>query len=78
MHETVTNEGGVELEYVWQQHLALGAPLLGPTARLDMPAATGVTETEAEPFQHGRLAGETPVDQHRLLSAGLGRERPRL
>lgn len=60
--ERVTNEGGVELEYAWQQHLTLGRPVLGPSARLDLPASRGVTETAAEPFQHGRLADEESFD----------------
>ena len=60
--ERVTNKGGVELEYAWQQHLTLGRPLVGKTARLDLPASTGVTESTGEPFQHGRLAGEETFD----------------
>lgn len=60
--ERVTNEGGVELEYVWQQHVALGGPLLGPNARLDVPAETGVTEREAPAFENGRLAYDETFD----------------
>jgi galactose mutarotase-like enzyme len=62
VRESVTNEGGVELEYIWQQHVALGRPLLGPAARLDVPARTGVTEAEAPAFETGRLAGEEPFE----------------
>lgn len=58
--EAVTNLGEVELEYIWQQHVALGPPLLGPGARLDIPAETGITEAESSTFENGRLAfGET-------------------
>jgi hypothetical protein len=60
IEESVTNLGGVELGYIWQQHVALGPPLLGPAARLDLPAATGVVEPESSTFENGRLAyGET-------------------
>jgi hypothetical protein len=62
INESVTNEGGVEREYVWQQHIALGRPLLGPGARLDVPARRGVTETADAPFQNGRLADTETFD----------------
>lgn len=55
--ESVTNEGGVELEYVWQQHLALGRPLVDPEARLDVPAATGIVEAYGEDHENNRLVG---------------------
>lgn len=55
--EAVTNEGNVELEYVWQQHLALGRPLVGPAARLDVPADTGVVEAYGPDHENNRLAG---------------------
>jgi galactose mutarotase-like enzyme len=60
--ERVTNEGAVELEYVWQQHVALGAPLLGPEARLDLPASGGVTESDSPTFESGRLAFDETFD----------------
>ncbi|MFB6218607.1 MAG: DUF4432 family protein, partial [Halobacteriaceae archaeon] len=47
--ETVENEGGVEVPYIYQQHLALRPPLLGPGARLDLPAETGVLDPEPSP-----------------------------
>jgi galactose mutarotase-like enzyme len=56
VEESVTNRGEVDLEYIWQQHVALGAPLLDPAARLDVPASRGVVEAEAETFKNGRLA----------------------
>jgi galactose mutarotase-like enzyme len=62
VRESVTNVGGVELEYVWQQHVALGRPLLGPAARLDVPAETGVTEEVTPAFETGRLASERPFE----------------
>lgn len=57
VEETVTNEGGVEVPYVWQQHLALGPPLVGPDARLDLPADTGVVEDYGDGHENERLAG---------------------
>lgn len=56
IEETVQNRGAVDLEYIWQQHVALGTPLLSPAARLDVPADRGVLESEAETFESGRLA----------------------
>lgn len=58
VRESVTNEGGVAVEYAWQQHVALGEPLLGPAARLDVPARTGVTEAVSPALRTGRLADE--------------------
>ncbi|MFC6864362.1 DUF4432 family protein [Halomicroarcula sp. GCM10025817] len=53
--ESITNRGGVELEYIWQQHVTLAQPLLGPAARLDIPAERGVTQSESPAFANGRL-----------------------
>jgi len=47
--ESVTNDGGVPVDYVWQQHLALGRPLVGPAARLDLPARSGVLDPDPSP-----------------------------
>lgn len=60
--ESVTNSGEVPLEYVWQQHVALGAPLLSSGARLDVPAATGVTPTYDDAFPNGRLTGDSAFE----------------
>jgi len=57
VEETVTNLGGVELEYIWQQHVALGRPLLGPDARLDVPADRGEVHPPGDAVANGRLAG---------------------
>ncbi|WP_136687664.1 aldose 1-epimerase [Halorhabdus amylolytica] len=54
--ETITNEGAVELEYAWQQHVALGRPLIGPTARLDVPADRGYVE-DYDDHANNRLVG---------------------
>jgi len=62
VEESVTNEGDLELEYVWQQHLALGRPLIGPGARLDVPAATGVVEAYGPDHENNRLAGGETFD----------------
>lgn len=56
--ESVTNLGGVPLEYVWQQHVTVGAPLLSAGARLDLPDANGVTPPYGDDFPNGRLAGD--------------------
>jgi hypothetical protein len=53
--ESVTNTGAVELEYMWQHHIALGQPLAGPSARLDMPATEGVVEEYGDGFPNRRL-----------------------
>jgi hypothetical protein len=53
--ETVTNVGDVDLEYVWQQHVALGPPLLGPAARIDVPARSGRVDDYGEGMANARL-----------------------
>jgi len=55
--ETVTNEGGRELEYVWQQHLTLGRPLVGPGARLDAPVTACEVGGYDDDHANNRLAG---------------------
>jgi galactose mutarotase-like enzyme len=58
--ETVTNTGGRAVPYIWQHHLALGRPLIGPDATLSIPAATGVVEEYGPDHENARLAsGET-------------------
>lgn len=60
IEESVTNHGNEPLPYIWQHHLALGEPLLGPNAELEVPAATGVVHDYAEGHQNARLrSGET-------------------
>lgn len=53
--ESVTNEGELPLEYIWQQHIALGAPLLAPGARVDIPAQTGIVQDYQGSFPNARL-----------------------
>ncbi|WP_255171468.1 DUF4432 family protein [Natrononativus amylolyticus] len=60
--ESVTNEGGVALEYVWQHHITLGEPLLSPVARLDLPEATGYNPPYGDDFPNGRLADEATYE----------------
>jgi hypothetical protein len=57
IEESVTNRGDEPLPYIWQQHLALGRPLLGPNAELEIPAATGVVHDYAESHRNARLSG---------------------
>lgn len=57
IEETIANESEVEVPYIWQQHLALGPPLVGPDATLEMPAATGITDDYDPDHENNRLAG---------------------
>ena len=58
VEESVTNDGGVALEYMWQQHVALGRPLIDPAARLDVAEATGVVEPYGPDHENARLAAD--------------------
>lgn len=58
VEETITNGGEVEVPYVWQQHVALGPPLIGPDAKLDIPAESGHTAAYGPDQRNGRLAGD--------------------
>lgn len=60
--ESITNCGGVELEYIWQQHVALGEPLLAPAARLDIPAASGEIPSYDGGFSNARLADDSTFE----------------
>jgi len=40
IHEQITNEGGDDIELMWGQHLAFGAPFLSDHCWLDIPATT--------------------------------------
>lgn len=60
--ESVTNEGDYPLEYVWQHHVALGRPLVGPAARLDVPAGESYVEAYDETHATNRLAGDQDFD----------------
>jgi hypothetical protein len=62
VEESVTNHGEERLPYIWQHHLALGEPLLGPESTLDIPAATGVVHDYAESHQNARLVGDETFD----------------
>lgn len=62
IEESITNRGGVELEYVWQQHITLGPPLLGPNARLDIPAASGATDDYGPDHRNARLEAGAAFD----------------
>lgn len=52
---SITNRGEVELEYAWQHHIALGAPLVGPPAEFTLPAERGVVEEYGDDFPNARL-----------------------
>jgi hypothetical protein len=57
IEESVTNHGTEPLPYIWQHHLALGTPLLGPDAELDIPAVTGVVHDYGDDHRNARLSG---------------------
>ncbi len=38
IEETVTNEGGEEIDLMWGHHIAFGAPFLGPDCEIQFPA----------------------------------------
>lgn len=46
VEETVTNLGEIDLEFLWVQHLVLGAPLLAPGAELSIEASEILTEKD--------------------------------
>ena len=60
--ETVTNLSERELEYIWQQHIALGSPLLDSDARLDIPAASGIVEPYGPAHANARLEAGAEFD----------------
>jgi galactose mutarotase-like enzyme len=84
--ETVTNEGGEAVDWMWVHHPAFGEPLVGPDTRLDVPA--GWAEADAadmgpfNPLVPGRrttwpqaeVAGGGEVDLRRLPSEGGPRQ----
>ena len=47
LDETVTNDGEVEADAVWLEHLAIGAPFLSDKCRLDVPPCTVLTDHES-------------------------------
>jgi hypothetical protein len=60
--ETIENRGEVDLEYIWQQHIAIGPPLLSPDARLEIPATAGQTAAYNGDFPNARLRGDTEFE----------------
>lgn len=58
VEESITNEGRREVPYIWQHHIVLGQPLVGPEARLDVPADTGVVNDYGSGRETNRLAGD--------------------
>jgi hypothetical protein len=65
IQESITNRGQIDLEYIWQQHIALGPPLISPEARLDLPAASGMVDPsygDDNTFATGRLSGGEDFD----------------
>ena len=60
--ETVTNVGERPLEYIWQEHVTLGQPLLGPDARLDLPPSTIINPPYGDGFPNARLEGDVTFE----------------
>lgn len=60
--ESVTNLGEVPLEYIWQQHVTVGRPLLSADARLDLPGGTGINPPYGDHFPNARLAGDVTFE----------------
>jgi len=59
--DEVVNEGAVPLEYIWQQHIALGPPLISPRSRLYLPPSVGHVEPSYPDnggFEHARLQAD--------------------
>lgn len=50
------------LEYVWQQHVALGRPLVDPGARLDVPATRGQIGDYGDGQANARLESNAPFE----------------
>lgn len=57
IEESITNTGGRSVPYLWQHHIALGQPLVGPDARLDVPATTGIVDDYGPERENNRLSG---------------------
>lgn len=57
IEESVTNTGGRSVPYIWQHHIALGRPLVGPDARLDIPTETGIVDDYEADRTTNRLQG---------------------
>ncbi|MFD2332877.1 DUF4432 family protein [Cohnella sp. GCM10020058] len=49
IHDRITNYSEVSVDYIWGQHIAFGAPLLGGGSRLTVPS----DKLEVEPFPEG-------------------------
>lgn len=45
LEETLTNESGETLDFMWGHHPAFGAPFLGPECRIDLPGEALILET---------------------------------
>jgi hypothetical protein len=62
IEETVTNEGEEPLPSIWQHRLALGQPLLGSEATLEILTLTGVFQAYAEGHRNVQLTGDARYD----------------
>jgi hypothetical protein len=60
--ESVTNAGEIDLEYIWQQHISFGPPLLAPGARLEIPAREGLVQNYQGSFPNARLESGAAFD----------------
>jgi galactose mutarotase-like enzyme len=51
----VSNNSRMDLEYTWQEHIALGKPLISEETEIDVPAERGLVESDSDAFPNGRL-----------------------
>jgi len=58
VRERVTNEGEIGVDYSWLQHIALGEPLVAPSARLDADCETVVVDPDHDPETRRLPRGE--------------------
>lgn len=59
VEESVTNQGEVNVDYSWLQHIAFGEPLIAPSAMLSIPCNTVLVDPDHD-VQNARLPlGET-------------------
>jgi hypothetical protein len=63
--ETISNEGEQDLHYMWGHHPALGAPFLGPSCRLQIPASSYRADETGAPTS--RIAAGIRGDWPRLI-----------
>lgn len=59
VNETVTNQGELSIDYSWLQHIALGEPLISPSASLSVPCKRVLVDPDQDVPEARLPAGET-------------------